>query len=125
MSTTPAFLRGTDTPTRMRVLGVMVALAAAVYGVVASAVVAARTDQLDEARAAAAQIERIETVRTAVVEADSLATAAYLAKGLESPQRRADYEDRLATASRDSLLTTVQLYRALGGGWQEPATPQS
>ncbi|MBS0612944.1 MAG: efflux transporter outer membrane subunit [Proteobacteria bacterium] len=31
----------------------------------------------------------------------------------------------LATASRDSLLTTVQLYRALGGGWQEPATPQS
>jgi outer membrane protein, multidrug efflux system len=26
----------------------------------------------------------------------------------------------LATASRDSLLATVQLYRALGGGWQEP-----
>ncbi len=27
----------------------------------------------------------------------------------------------LATASRDSLLSTVQLYRALGGGWQQPA----
>ena len=31
----------------------------------------------------------------------------------------------LATASRDSLLTAVLLYRALGGGWQEPAAPQS
>lgn len=27
----------------------------------------------------------------------------------------------LATANRDSLLATVQLYRALGGGWQESA----
>jgi multidrug efflux system outer membrane protein len=27
----------------------------------------------------------------------------------------------LATASRDSLLATVQLYRALGGGWQQAA----
>lgn len=27
----------------------------------------------------------------------------------------------LATASRDSLLSAVQLYRALGGGWQSPA----
>ena len=93
----PSLLR-TDTPGRMRVWSIAVAVVAVIFGIVGSTAIANRATDLGDARDAAAQLERLESVRTAVVEADSLAASAYLEGGLESPDRRATYEDRLDAA---------------------------
>ncbi len=93
-------LSRTDTPGRMRILALAVAVVAALSGVVGSSVLTSRTSELSTARDDAAQLERLESVRTAVVEADALAAAAYLAGGLEPPARRAEYEERLDAAQR-------------------------
>ena len=42
---------------------------------------------------------------------------------LYNEQQLFDSELALAKAHRDELLSVVQLYRALGGGWQTPAQP--
>ncbi|MEI2654071.1 MAG: hypothetical protein V9G12_18330 [Microthrixaceae bacterium] len=93
----PSLLR-TDTPGRMRVWSIAVAVVTVIFGIVGSTAIANRATDLGDARDAAAQLERLESVRTAVVEADSLAASAYLEGGLESPDRRATYEDRLDAA---------------------------
>lgn len=82
----------------MRVWSIAVAILAVVFGIVGSTAIANRATDLADARDAAAQLERLESVRTAVVEADSLAASAYLEGGLESPERRATYEARLDAA---------------------------
>lgn len=104
---TQAAGRGADTPTRMRVLAIATAVVAAAFGVASSAAMATRTNQMDGARVAAAQLERLETIRIAVVEADSLAASAYLAGGLEPPERRRDYETQLATAHEGLIAAAV------------------
>jgi multidrug efflux system outer membrane protein len=43
---------------------------------------------------------------------------------LDNERQLFDAELDLARARRDELLAVVQLYRALGGGWQSEATPQ-
>lgn len=88
----------TDTPGQMRMWSIAAAIVAALFGIIGSGVVADRSADLATARDSAAQLERLESVRTAVVEADSLASSAYLEGGLESPERRSTYEDRLNNA---------------------------
>ncbi len=73
----PSLLR-TDTPGRMRVCSIAVAVVTVIFGIVGSTAIANRATDLGDARDAAAQLERLESVRTAVVEADSLAASAYL-----------------------------------------------
>lgn len=41
---------------------------------------------------------------------------------LEAQQQLFPVEDQLAQTRRDQLVATVNLYKALGGGWQGPAT---
>lgn len=53
----------------------------------------------------------------------TIATTCYL-EALYNEQPLFDSELLLAQARRDGLLSVVQLYSALGGGWQMPATNQ-
>lgn len=87
-----------DTPGRMRLWAIGVAIVCVVAGIVGSVAIGNLATDFGEAHDAATQLQRLETVRTAVVQADSAATAAYLEGGLESPTRRRSYEDSLAIA---------------------------
>lgn len=82
----------------MRLWALAAAVVCITVGIIGSVVVANLAADYDAASEAAAQLRRLENVRTAVVEADSAATAAYLEGGLESPSRRRSYESSLATA---------------------------
>lgn len=137
-ATSPAPRRRTDTPGRMRIVGIVTAIVAALYGIIGSSVVSTRTGDLDRARDAAAQLERLEAVRSAVVEADSLAASAYLSGGLEAPERRATYEERQAaaqaglidasagaTTSESGELSTVAARLTAAGGLVEQARANS
>ena len=79
--------------------------------------------------------ERTEAHRRA---AESAATAAELARAqyqagladfqsvLETQRTLLTAQDNLASANADVLTAVIQLYKALGGGWQaEPVTPES
>lgn len=77
--------------------------------------------------------DRIEARRRAAVAA---ANAAILARNqyeagiadfqkvLETERTRLTAEDNLASAEADVLTAVIQLYKALGGGWQATPTPQ-
>ena len=88
------------TPRRLRLFGGITAALAILFGLVGSNAVASRVTELHEARSATAQLVRLEGVRTAVVEADSLASSGYLSGGLEPPTQRAAYNARLAAAQK-------------------------
>src|SRR6476659_9764509 len=91
-------LRRTNTPTRMRIAAAVTAVLAIGVALVGSATLAARGTSFRDARAAAAQLGRIEAIRTNIVRADSLASAGYLAAGLEDPAERARYDATIAEA---------------------------
>ena len=44
---------------------------------------------------------------------------------LDAQRQQFDAQLALANAVRDELTSVVQLYRALGGGWQQEAPPAS
>jgi hypothetical protein len=69
-------------------------------GLLGAVAVAARASALSEAQAAAAQLVRLQTVRTSVVQADADATNAFLKGGLEPAAQRQDYTDSISLASR-------------------------
>ena len=58
-----------------------------------------RAGAIDDAAAAARQLIRVQDVRVRVVEADSLASRAYLEGGQEDPEQRAAYDERVAAAA--------------------------
>lgn len=62
-----------------------------------------RSSAIDDAAAAARQLIGVQDVRVAVVQADSLASRAYLAGGQEDPAQRKAYEASSASAS-DGLV---------------------
>ncbi|MFO1467200.1 MAG: efflux transporter outer membrane subunit [Steroidobacteraceae bacterium] len=73
----------------------------------------------------AAQRDQVEALRRASTIAHArydVGTASYV-DVTNADRDLFGAELSLVTASRDRLLATVQLYRALGGGWQEAPTP--
>jgi multidrug efflux system outer membrane protein len=71
----------------------------------------------------------LQTGVDALEDASTLARARYQ-EGLSSyleilntDQQLLDQRLRLASTRGDELRSLVALYRALGGGWQEPGTP--
>jgi multidrug efflux system outer membrane protein len=68
-----------------------------------------------------------QTQVTATKAASRLAMARYQGgvssylEVLDAQRQQFDAERELANAARDELTAVVQLYRALGGGWQQPA----
>lgn len=89
----------------MRLWSLAAAIACVVFALAGSATINARSDAIGDAASAAFRLERLEEVRVAAVEADSIATTSFLVGGLEDSVRRARFEDRLDVATR--TLTAV------------------
>lgn len=87
------------TPGRLRVAGIVTVVACVVFGLFAFVAATSRADALSNARAAAAQLVRVQSVRTNLVFADANLTNAFLVGGLEPPSARDAYEQGIATAS--------------------------
>lgn len=88
------------TPGTLRVTGVTVAVFAILFGILGSYAVGERSAGIEQARDEAAQIVRLQEVRTNLVAADAAATNAFLVGGLEPTAARESYEDGIETASR-------------------------
>lgn len=87
------------TPGRMRIYGAVAVAACLVFGVVGFVLVLHLDNRLGAERAHAAQLVRIQTIRTSVVKADANATNAFLVGGLEPAAARAAYSDAISTAA--------------------------
>lgn len=90
----------TGSPGRLRLVGVGAALAALACGLLAGWTFQFRADALDDARAGAAQVVRLQTVETALARADADATRAFLTGGVEPVALRTDYTTAVDLASR-------------------------
>jgi hypothetical protein len=88
------------TPGRLRLAAIATVAACLVFGLFAFIAATSRADALTEARAGAAQLVRIQAIRTNLVSADANLTNAFLVGGLEPPAARAAYERGIATASQ-------------------------
>ncbi|MBO9556581.1 hypothetical protein, partial [Cellulomonas sp.] len=87
------------TPGKLRVAGVLVALAALVAGAAGLTAGLSQAAALDAARADTAQLIGVRDVRNDLVTADAAATNAFLVGGLEPPEQRARYDAAIAEAS--------------------------
>lgn len=70
-----------------------------------------RERAIDDVAAAAGQLIRVQDVRVLMVQADSIASSAYLEAGLESADQRQAYEDRIAGAT----ARLIEVADAAGG----------
>ena len=88
------------TPGRMRIYGAVAILGCLVFGLFAFIAASSRSGALSSARSDAAQLVRVQAIRTNLVFADANLTNAFLVGGLEPPAARSAYEQGIATASR-------------------------
>ncbi|HEY3716323.1 MAG TPA: hypothetical protein VGL39_17485 [Jatrophihabitantaceae bacterium] len=88
------------TPGRLRLAGIVTVVAGLVFGLFAFVAASTRAGALSNARADAAQLVRIQTIRTSLVSADANLTNAFLVGGLEPPAARAAYQGGIAAAAR-------------------------
>ena len=84
------------TPGRMRLLGFVAALAAAVFGIVGAMSLWSAAGALDRADHNTAQVVRVQDIYANLVRADADATNAFLVGGIENTDQRADYDASLA-----------------------------
>jgi hypothetical protein len=87
------------TPGRLRLLTAVAVVACLLYGVGGFLIVNRLDHALGSTRAHAAQLVRIQTIRTNLVKADANATNAFLVGGLEPADARAGYVDGINTAA--------------------------
>lgn len=127
--------RQADSPTRLRAASVVTVVLALLLSVVGYGAVQRRADAIDDAAAAAGQLIRVQEARVDLVEADSLASTAYLVGGLESRDDRVAYDERIdavaaglvsaasaaATAAEADLLRTASTDLATYVGLVEQA----
>jgi len=92
-------LRTASSPTKLRAATVVTVVLALVLSLGGWYSVQRRSTAIDDAAAAAQQLIRVQDVRVLVVEADSLASRAYLQGGQEVAAERQAYEDSAANAS--------------------------
>jgi hypothetical protein len=88
------------TPGRLRLLGIATVVASLVFGLFAFIAASTRVGALSDARADAAQLVRIQAIRTSLVSADANLTNAFLIGGLEPPTARTAYERGIADAAQ-------------------------
>jgi hypothetical protein len=98
LGTVPAEVAGptTDTPARLRRLRLAVVATGVVLAVLGTAAMALLTLTLRQAADDVEQLVRVQTIQTDLLVADANATNTCHVGGLESPQRRAAYDDALA-----------------------------
>lgn len=105
------------TPGRMRLLGALAAVTAAVFGLVAATALWSSSAALERADHNAAQVVRVQGIYADLLRADAAATNAFLVGGLENPTQRADYDDslaRVAAAVSDAAAAQPADRAALG-----------
>ncbi|HSF35431.1 MAG TPA: hypothetical protein VLA70_04910 [Nocardioides sp.] len=87
------------TPGRLRGLAVLTVLATLVFGLAAGQAFRSANGALERAAANSDQVVRIQAIQTNVVQADAVATNAFLVGGLEPATQREAYTTAIATAS--------------------------
>ena len=90
----------TGTPGMLRAGLAACLVALALFAWLAANSTVSRRDAIADARAAASQVVLIQQVHTSLVEADSLATNAFLVGGIEPAEQRQGYESGIAAASQ-------------------------
>ncbi|MFN8020228.1 MAG: hypothetical protein U0Q03_01760 [Acidimicrobiales bacterium] len=99
--------RSADSPTRLRVATAVTVLAGVVLSLGGWYAIDRRDTAIGDAAGAAAQLIQVQDVRVQLVQADSLASTAYLVGGQESPESRTEYDEHVSEASA-GLLRAVQ-----------------
>jgi len=103
---------GASTPARIRLISAGTALLAVLLAVFGWIAVSRRDQSLDRTGDAAARLISVQEIRSAIIEADSIATTTFLVGGLEPADQRARYEARLGDAAAGLAL----LSGGLSGG---------
>jgi hypothetical protein len=98
------------TPGRMRAFGAVAVAACLAFGVLGFGFVRNLDHALRASRSDAAQLVRVQTIRTSLVTADANASNAFLVGGLEPPDVRAGYTAGVRTAA-----TTIAAASAADG----------
>ena len=88
------------TPGRLRVVAAVCVLASIGFAVLGASAFRTRGNALSAARADAAQLVRVQSISTNLVQADALATNGFLKFGLEPSVKVAQYDAAVTTASR-------------------------
>jgi len=88
------------TPGRMRLIGTVAALAAAIFGIIGANNLWSASGALDRANHTTAQVVRVQGIYADLLRADADATNAFLVGGLENAAQRADYDAALAGVTR-------------------------
>src|SRR3954447_25169847 len=88
------------TPGRLRLAGAIGIVVCLAFGFVAFLASERLHADISHARDDAAQLVRVQTIRTSIVKADANATNAFLVGGLEPADVRAQYDAGIATAAR-------------------------
>jgi hypothetical protein len=105
-------VRSGDSPTKLTLATALTVLCALALSIGGWYSIDRRESAIDDAAAAAQQLIRVQDVRVLVVQADSIASNAYLEDGQESRDQREQYDDRITSAS--SRL--VEVSNAATGG---------
>ncbi|CAB4588872.1 unannotated protein [freshwater metagenome] len=92
-------VRSADTPAKLQLATAVTVLAGIALAIGGWYAIDRRDTAIDDAAAAARQLIQVQDVRVQVVQADSLASNAYLQAGQEDPAVRAAYDERLGEAS--------------------------
>ncbi len=87
------------TPGRLRIAGVAAVVACLVFGLGATGGLINRSDAITNARNHAAQLVRIQDIRSNLTQADAASTNAFLVGGLEPTDQRASYDAGIAGAT--------------------------
>ena len=88
----------------MRLISAGTAVLAVLLAVFGWVAISRRDQALDHTGAAAARLISVQEIRSAIIEADSIATTTFLVGGLESADQRARYEARLGDAAAGLAL---------------------
>lgn len=89
------------TPGRLTAAGAVSVVACLLFGLVAFSAVSNRSNAIADARSHAAQLVRIQDIRSNATQADAAATNAFLVGGLEPADERKSYDDGIAGATAD------------------------
>jgi hypothetical protein len=92
-------LRSGDSPTKLQAATALTVLCAIALSIGGWYSIDRRETAIDDAAGAAEQLIRVQDVRVLIVQADSIASNAYLLAGQEPREQREQYDDRIATAT--------------------------
>ena len=105
------------TPGRMRVVAALAVVVTLAFGLGAGQAFRSASGALERAGANAAQVVRVQDIRTNLVRADAAATNAFLVGGLEPKDQRETYDRATAPA----LPSSTPTWGPTAAAWSRPA----